>query len=373
MVEFIEGNAAETPVNLVQNKPVWHGQQSERIIFMATIKEIAELAGVSRGTVDRVLNNRGSVNAETEEKIRAIIRQLNYKPNRAGIALAAQKNKYLVGIILFSKKNPFFDDVMQGLTDKAEELAFYGCEITVKRVAYHPDAQLSAIRACIKEGIQGLIITPYNNEIIRDELNRMISDGIPVITVNSDAEGVRRLSYVGSDYYHSGKAAAALMKLVTHGPVRLGIINGDNHILCHTQRLCGFVETLADNPRFQVICQGENLDDDKKSYELVSRMLKEHPDLNAFYFTAAGVYGGCRAIAELAPDKDIKTITFDDVPTTIEMMQKNIITATICQEPYWQGAKSLELMFSGLSGDKAEIKDCYYAKLSVKIKETIPC
>ena len=48
---------------------------------MATIKEIAELAGVSRGTVDRVLNNRGSVNRETAEKIRAIIKQLGYKPN----------------------------------------------------------------------------------------------------------------------------------------------------------------------------------------------------------------------------------------------------------------------------------------------------
>ncbi len=74
---------------------------------MATIKEIADLAGVSRGTVDRVINNRGDVNRETAEKIRAIIKQLGYKPNPAGMALAAQKKKYLIGIILFSRKNPF--------------------------------------------------------------------------------------------------------------------------------------------------------------------------------------------------------------------------------------------------------------------------
>ena len=67
---------------------------------MATIKEIAERAGVSRGTVDRVLNNRGAVCAETEERIRAIIKELDYKPNKAGMALAAQKKKYLIGIIL---------------------------------------------------------------------------------------------------------------------------------------------------------------------------------------------------------------------------------------------------------------------------------
>ena len=58
---------------------------------MATIKEIAELAGVSRGTVDRVLNNRGSVNPRTARKILEIAQALDYKPNKAGIVLAAQK------------------------------------------------------------------------------------------------------------------------------------------------------------------------------------------------------------------------------------------------------------------------------------------
>lgn len=338
---------------------------------MATIKEIAELAGVSRGTVDRVLNNRGDVNSETAEKIRAIINRLGYKPNPAGIALAAQKKKYLIGVILFSRKNPFFDDVMQGFSDKAAELSLYGCEISIKRVAYHPQAQLSAVRVCLKEGIQGLIITPYNDNMIQEELNKLIRSGIPVITVNSDAEDVRRLTYVGGDYYKSGETAGALMKLVTSGPVRLGIVNGDNNILCHSQRISGFVDKLSDDIRFKVVCQGESLDDDKKAYELVSRMLHDHPDINAFYFTAAGVYGGCRAIQELAPEKDIKVITFDEVPSTVEMMQKGIITATICQEPYWQGSKSLELMFSYLSNRNTEIEDSYYAELSIKIKELV--
>ncbi len=182
---------------------------------------------------------------------------------------------------------------------------------------------------------------------------------------------MRRLTYAGSDYYNSEKAAGALMKLVTSGPVRLGIVNGDNDILCHAQRISGFVDRLSDDDRFKVVCQRESLDDDKKGYELVAKMLSEYPDLNAFYFTATEVYDGCRAIAEFAPDQDIKVITFDEVPSTIEMMQKNIITATICQEPYWQGSKSLELMFAHLSGSNTEIEDAYYAELSVKIREIV--
>lgn len=337
---------------------------------MATIKEIAERAGVSRGTVDRVLNNRGAVCAETEERIRAIIKELDYKPNKAGMALAAQKKKYLIGIILFSKQNPFFDEVMEGFQEKADELSVYGCEITVKRVAYHPDAQLSAIKACVKEGVKGLIITPYNDERICSELNHLSKAGIPVITVNSDAEHTNRLTYVGSDFYKSGNAAGALMKLVTSENVYLGIINGDSNILCHSQRYSGFVDTLSKDKRFKVVKQGENFDDDQKSYALVSEMLTTHPEINALYFTAGGVYGGCRAVID-SSRQDVKIITFDDVPTTLEMMERDIITATICQQPYWQGSKSLDLMFAYLLNPQTEVVENYYSELTIKIREII--
>ena len=64
---------------------------------MATMKEIAELAGVSRGTVDRVLNHRGVVSADTERKVLEIAELLAYQPNKAGMALAAQKKKLKIG------------------------------------------------------------------------------------------------------------------------------------------------------------------------------------------------------------------------------------------------------------------------------------
>lgn len=69
---------------------------------MATMKEIAELSGVSRGTVDRVLNHRGIVNAETERKVLEIAKLLDYQPNKAGIALAAQKKKIKKSVSCFS-------------------------------------------------------------------------------------------------------------------------------------------------------------------------------------------------------------------------------------------------------------------------------
>ena len=103
---------------------------------MATMKEIAELSGVSRGTVDRVLNHRGIVNAETERKVLEIAKLLDYQPNKAGIALAAQKKKLKIGVLLFGAENPFFDEVMDGLRQKLEELSLNAVFLLIYKVSF---------------------------------------------------------------------------------------------------------------------------------------------------------------------------------------------------------------------------------------------
>ena len=100
---------------------------------MATIREIAELAGVSRGTVDRVLNHRGSVNAATAALVNDIAKKLDYKPNRAGIALAAQRKMVRIGVVLFDTGNPFFDEVWNSVLSKEEELNSYNCSVLKKK------------------------------------------------------------------------------------------------------------------------------------------------------------------------------------------------------------------------------------------------
>lgn len=103
---------------------------------MATIREIAELAGVSRGTVDRVLNHRGSVNAATAALVNDIAKKLDYKPNRAGIALAAQRKIVRIGVVLFDTGNPFFDEVWNSVLSKEEELNSYNCSVLKKRPGF---------------------------------------------------------------------------------------------------------------------------------------------------------------------------------------------------------------------------------------------
>lgn len=338
---------------------------------MATIKEIAALAGVSRGTVDRVLNHRGDVNPLTEEKIMQIVRALDYKPNKAGIVLAAQKKNLKLGVVLLGAGTPFFDDVLMGVHEKTEELAGYNCSVLIKQTEYSLKQQLDAIDDLLAEGINGLAISPYNDNTVREKIDSLCAAGIPVVTLNTDIENSRRLAYVGSNFYRSGETAGGLMRLMTKGEVCVGIVSGSQNILCHTERVAGFAHIIESYPHIRIVDTVNNNDDDRVSFELTKKLLSDHPEINAFYFTAGGVYGGCQAI-EASPRKDdICVITNDLVPTTREYMQKGLIAATICQQPFQQGFLPLSILFSYLATGEMPAAENNYVDVDIRIRENL--
>lgn len=338
---------------------------------MATIKEIAALAGVSRGTVDRVLNHRGDVNPQTEEKIMKIVRALDYKPNKAGIVLAAQKKNLKLGVVLLGTGNPFFDDVLAGVHEKAAELAGYNCSVLIKQTEYSLKQQLDAIDALLSEGVNGLAISPYNDSAVREKIDSLCEQGVPVVTLNTDIENSSRLAYVGSNFYRSGEAAGGLMRLMTRGEVRVGIVSGSRDILCHTERIAGFSHITGTYPNIRIVDTVNNNDDDQISFELTRKLLAAHPEINAFYFTAGGVYGGCRAIESSAHKNDTTVITNDLVPTTREYMQKGLIAATICQQPFQQGTLPLAILFAYLTTGEMPVSENIYVDVDIRIRENL--
>ena len=337
---------------------------------MVTIKEIADLAGVSRGTVDRVINRRGNVNPETEKKILNILERMNYKPNRAGLALAATRKNYTIGVVLFSQSNLFFDDIVAGIHAELEELKSYGVSVLIKRTGFSAAEQARAIRELEQENIAGLILTPFEDPIINTLIEELDQKSIPVVTVNTDIENSRRLAYVGSNYYEGGRTAAGLMNLITQGEIHLGIVIGSSLVLCHKERIHGFMDTIDQSyHRIQLIETVENNDDEIESYKVTTDLLKRRPDINALFFAGAGVYGGCKAVIE--SKREIKVISFDTLPTTVEMLNENIISATISQQPFGQGHDALEILFEYLLSKEKPRNKCNYVPSTIIIKENV--
>jgi transcriptional regulator with XRE-family HTH domain len=133
---------------------------------MVTSKKIAEMAGVSRGTVDRALNNRKDVNPVTRQKILEIAKLLKYKPNKAGKILVSHQKKIKIGcVIMENMANMFVVDLYKGIMLKAHEYSFYGIEVIVEKVGFQSAFQCAAIDKLIAKGVNALVIQPVNEPL----------------------------------------------------------------------------------------------------------------------------------------------------------------------------------------------------------------
>lgn len=337
---------------------------------MVTIKQIAELCGVSRGTVDRVLNNRGNVKPEKRQLVLDTAKRLNYQPNPAGKALAARKKTSVVGVLLSSDGVHFFDDMLLAMHKAAKKYESYGVKVIWRSMrGFHVDEQCQIIdELCSK--VNALIINPVDDIRISEKLNQLVTDGIFVVTLNNDINACRRHCYVGTDYLQGGRTAAALLQLIVPANIHVGILLGSKNMQGHRQRLNGFLAVLEKAPGFQLTGVCENDDDDNISYEKTCQLLTSHPETNALFVISSGAYGASRAVITKSR-RDIIMIVFDTIPSTIRMMRAHVIQAAIYQHPRQQGKRAMQIAFDYLVNGIRPDKEKYLMRNEIRLLENI--
>lgn len=337
-----------------------------------TIKQIAEICGVSRGTVDRVLNNRGKVKPKTEQLVRQIADELGYVPNLAGKVLAAKKKPMVIGVILASLGNAFFDDVMRGIHRAENEIADYGATVVLKNLkGYDVRQQLDAIDSLAQE-VQAIILNPISDPRIAQRINELVDAGLCVVTINTDIQNSRRMCYVGSDYVKGGETACGMLGLITGGKAEIGVLTGSPQILGHNQRIEGFRAVMERRfPGFHLADFRQTDDDDIRAFEVTKEMLISHPEITALYIVAGGVYGVCRAVISMGLEDRVQVLCYDSTPASVEMMHKGLIKAIICQQPFTQGNRSVHLAFDYLVSGVVPEKEQYIVKNEIKILENL--
>ncbi len=336
-----------------------------------TMKQIAEACGVSRGTVDRVLNNRGRVREEIADQVREKAKELGYRPNTAGKALAARKKNYVIGVILTSEGVEFFEEVLNGIQKGQEEIADYGITLLVRSMkGYYVEKQLALMEE-MKGSVQLLILNGINDERIAEKIQEFMRNGIPVITINADVENSGRLCYVGCDFNSSGRTAGGMMGLLCGGDAVVGIATGTVKVLGHNQRIAGFSSLCkARFPQIKIKDIIETNDDDETGYEQTRLMLKHCPEITAIYIVAAGAAGVCRAVEESQRARSIVVVASDNTNSVREWMKKGIIKAAVCQNPFGQGYHAVQMAAEYLVQSLVPASD-YIVKNEIRILENI--
>lgn len=341
---------------------------------MATMKQIAQLAGVSRGTVDRVLNKRGFVNEATAKRVLDVADSLQYTPSKAARSLAALKrNLKLTYIMTDPQTNRFFEQVKDGVLKKAADLQEYGVTVELLYSDFSaPQSQNLQLDRAVSNGASGIAIAGFNSPETAARLREISASGIPIVTANTDISNCGRIAYVGSDSYKCGETAAGMVRMITHGQAKVGIIIGSRNIMCHTERAGGFTDNLRRYaPDIRIIKTVENLDEDFESFSVTRDLLLEHPEIDVLFLTGAGVYGACRAVESLRLRTPPRIICYDCTQQTREMLEKNVILASICQQPEIQGSKPLDILFNSVALGMPPEEEYNFTKIEIVIRECL--
>lgn len=340
---------------------------------MATIKDIANMAGVSRGTVDRVINHRSGVKPETEEKVKKILKEVGYKPDITAKQLVARRKSYKFGMIVgVSKVSLFGQSVYEAAKSEAEELQKLGVKVEFFLLeSYEKDFLSKLVKRVEESNIDALVVAPTSprREIILNLLKRMEKKNIPIVFFNEDYEKINRLSYVGCDYFQAGRVAAGMIALCIEerGKIAVFTVN-DDKIPSYTKRIEGFkAEINKKYPEMEIVNLKEDIVFTDTDYSSIARVMEKYTDLKAAYVINPGKGKVHEVIQNLASSK-IKIITNDLLDIHKELLEKGKISGVICQEPEKQGSLPLKILYDYIVLEQKP-EDRYLTELQIRISQ----
>ena len=309
-----------------------------------TIQQIAEQAGVSRGTVDRALNHRGRINPEVAERICRLADEMGYVQKERKHSRTAKDERLKIGVVTQLARSSFMQEVNRGIEKAAVELKEKGIQLILKEgLSVDEEEQLQAIEELEQEGIRGLAIMPVDSETVREKLNALIEEkNIPVVTFNSDIVGTRRTCFVGMDNRKSGRTAAGLLGMLTRGNGKILIITGyfSNHV--DNQRVDGFVEE-------------ENA-------------MMSTSGISGILVVSGGQAGVGKAFEKLRLDRRPYVVIYDQTPKNERALKNDHVDFLIDQNGYVQGYEPPRILADILTKGQEPEREYLFTDIKIKTK-----
>ena len=334
-----------------------------------TIQQIAERAGVSRGTVDRALNNRGRINPEVAEMVKKTAEEMGYVHK----SRKRQKNtsgKKKIGIVTQLSGSSFMLEVNRGIQTGKKELEELGMEVLVKENAsVREDDQLRAIDELVKEGIQGLALMPVDTEAVREKLNWLVNEKkIPVVTFNSDIVGTRRCCFVGMDNKLSGQTAG-LFGMMTRGVGKILVITGYFSSMLNNSRVDGFVEEIKNiSPKLEIAGVQGSFNNAEEVERIIENAMMSISGINGIFVVSGGQEGIVQAFKKLGVEQRPYVVIYDQTAKNEALLKEGTADFLIDQNGFEQGYRPPRILADILLNGLYPEKEYLYTGIDIKTK-----
>lgn len=316
-----------------------------------TINMVAKRAGVSRGTVDRVLNQRPHVRPELYDKTVRAMKELGYIPPKQeqaealGLAMPDMMPAQL-GIVLPNWTGYFKQEIMRGIRDAQALLADSSITVLMEECETEmPQETLERIERLVKKGVCGISICAIDHAAIAKKIDELHSRHIPVVTFNSDISHCKRLQFVGQDLIRGGRVAGELMSKYIRREDKLLIAIGNPEFHAHRLRVQGFCELIYkkgfSGEQIELI---ETYNDYQLTYQKVKEALECTPDIRGIYMANHSVTGCVEAMREAGKSGQIFVVSHDLTDSTKRFLNSGEVDFAIAQNIYQQGYRPLLLL-----------------------------
>ena len=311
------------------------------------IKDIARQLGVSIGTVDRALNGKPDISAETRARVLDLARKLGYTPNLAARYLQSRK-PVRISVHLPRRIALFWDALRDGIREAAAPFA-PALHVDYRSYPRLGDGDIPLLEAAIAEGTDGLIIAPGNPTALAPHLREAARRNIPVVCVVTDAPDSPRLLSVSADPFTVGAVAGELLGRFTRATGQVGFFTGWLATQDHADKLRGFVASLAAaSPGLAVGPIIEAHDDEREAHQRARAVLRAHPGLKGLYVSTVNSMPVLRAAEEEGRLDGLTVITTDLFPELVEWIRAGKVAATVYQRPLTQGRAALQALYQFL-------------------------
>ena len=311
-----------------------------KAINRTRIKDIAQKANVSIGTVDRVIHNRGEVSKTTRDLILSIINELEYQPNILASTLASKKK---FTFIVFTPEpiypEGYWNKPMVGVRKAFQEIQQYGVDISI-HIFKQSDSQtfIDEAELILQNKPDGVVLAPFFSREAKLFVSELKAHEIPYVFIDSNIKDSDKLSYIGQDSFQSGMLAAKLLNYSVPENASILILNfaketdNLNHLV---QREKGFYEYFKVNDpegRKKLITLKVIDPTDSTFSEKMEVAMDINPAVKGIFVTNSQVYHLAKFL-EQTGRSGIRVIGHDLITENIDYLKKGIVDFLICQRP----------------------------------------
>jgi DNA-binding LacI/PurR family transcriptional regulator len=315
-----------------------------------TMRQIAERAKVSIGTVSHVINETAAVRPKLRERVLEAIRSMGYQPS--ALAQGLRKNRTnMLGMVIPDITNPFFPSVVRGVEDVAYKRSF---RVILCNADNDPAKEALYVRELSSYRIAGLLIIPAGGADIADHLRAYASASVPVVCIDRVPDGWKGDAVLVAN---AEGAYLATRHLIQMGHKRLAVIAGPLGLTNAAERLKGFTRALNE-ARIEIEPEfiQEARFDTESGYRAALRILRMLPRPTGIFacndLMAFGVLQAARELGLRCPE-DLSIAGFDSLEFT-KFTDPSL--TSVYQPGYQLGATAARLLLQRVDGLRSAAK-----------------